>query len=154
QRGPLNVLRQLERTARSSDLLERFLADRDEAAFEGLLRLHGGMVMGVCRRILGNRADAEDAFQATFVVLARKANSIVPRSQVGNWLYGVARYTAIRMKAMNHRRQRQQAALADALQRRSAHDNAQLDALDEQLAKLPDKYRIPIVLCDLEGRRL
>src|SRR5437588_11173336 len=72
------------------ELLEGYIARRDEAAFEELVRRHGPMVLGVCRRILRNQADAEDAFQATFLVLVRKAGSIRPRSLVSNWLYGVA----------------------------------------------------------------
>src|SRR3954454_17188577 len=72
------------------ELLECFIARRDAAAFEALVRRHGPMVLGVCRRVLRNEADAEDAFQATFLVLVKKAHTIVPRHLVGNWLYGVA----------------------------------------------------------------
>src|SRR5262245_3901306 len=87
-----------------ADLLEWFITLRDEAAFEALVRRHGPMVLGVCRRILGNHADAEDAFQATFLVLVKKATSVVPRSLVGHWLYGVACKTARKARAMNDRR--------------------------------------------------
>src|SRR5947208_5615179 len=73
-----------------SELLECFILDQDEDAFEAIVRRHGAMVLGACRRILRNEADAEDAFQATFLVLVKKAHTIAPRHLVGNWLYGVA----------------------------------------------------------------
>src|SRR5437868_2570557 len=70
-------------------LLDRFLATRDERAFAALVERHGPMVLSVCRRVLRDPHDTEDAFQATFLVLARRAASVVPRERVGNWLYGV-----------------------------------------------------------------
>src|SRR5262245_6781329 len=73
-----------------AELLERFIAARDALAFEGLVRRHGPMVLGACRRLCRNEADAEDAFQAAFLVLVEKAGSVAPRSLVGRWLYGVA----------------------------------------------------------------
>src|SRR5918912_374248 len=79
-------------------LLEGFLSRRDEAAFEALVRRHGPMVLGVCRRVLRNWHDAEDAFQATFLVLVKKAASVVPRERVGSWLYGVAHQTALKAR--------------------------------------------------------
>src|SRR5262249_6508711 len=96
--------RQDEAGRTDGELLEDFIARRDEAAFEGLLRRHGPMVLGVCRRIVRNEADAEDAFQATFLVLVKKAATIRPRGMVGNWLYGVARTTALKARTMNTRR--------------------------------------------------
>src|SRR5262245_1136267 len=75
--------------------LERYVQGREEAVFAALLRRHGPMVWGVCRRVLRSAEDAEDAFQATFLVLVRKAAAVVPREKVGNWLYGMARQTAL-----------------------------------------------------------
>src|SRR5436853_535178 len=83
-----------------AELLGCYVTDRDEAAFAALLRRHGPMVLGVCRRVLRHAQDAEDAFQATFLVLARKAHTVVPRGRVSNWLYGVAHNTARKARAM------------------------------------------------------
>src|SRR5262245_21392084 len=138
------------------DLLERFVTGDDEATFEALLRRHGPMVLGVCRRVLRNEADAEDAFQATFLVLVRKADSLRPHGLVGNWLYGVAHNTALKAREMNLRR-RQKEQEAGALPGRSEPGGmwAELLALlDRELPALPDKYRAPIVLCDLEGKTI
>src|SRR5438045_1732818 len=85
--------RQEEAARTDGQLLEAFVRDRSAAAFEALVRRHGPMVLGVCRRTLANPHDADDAFQATFLVLARKAASVWPGERVGNWLYGVARTT-------------------------------------------------------------
>src|SRR5260370_36102859 len=105
------VLRSLRRAALQHDgemsdrqLLERFLTAREEAAFEALVRRHGPMVLGVCRRVLVHHHDAEDAFQATFLVLVRKAASIVARETVGNWLYSVAYRTAQKARTAVARR--------------------------------------------------
>src|SRR5262249_11635454 len=94
-------------------LLERFLSRREEAAFEALVRRHGPMVLGVCRRLLRCDHDAEDAFQATFLVLVRKAASVVPRELVGNWLYGVAHRTALKARSMAARRRALEARVRD-----------------------------------------
>ncbi len=136
-----------------SALLECFIGQRDEAAFAALMRRHGPMVLGVCRRVLHNEADAEDCFQATFLVLVRKAASIRPRGMVANWLYGVARNTATRAKAMRNRRRKREGEAAAQNVRASADQAQQLpELLEQELQALPDKYRAAIVLCDLEGK--
>jgi RNA polymerase sigma factor (sigma-70 family) len=133
-------------------LLEQFLAGRDPAAFEALVRRHGPMVLGVCRRVLGQDADAADAFQATFLVLVRKAGSIVPRSQVGNWLYGVAHQTARKARAMNARRRARERHAPPPTSAPAEEQWRRLEALlDEELARLPEAYRAAVVLCELEG---
>src|SRR5262245_5943421 len=149
-----SFLRQDGATLTDGELLECVIARRDEAAFEALMRRHGPMVLGVCRRVLRNEADAEDAFQATFLVLAKKAASIRPRGMVGNWLYGVAQNTARNARAMILRR-RQKEREAGTMPRQAAPDEvwAELQALlDQELPALPDVYRAIIVLCDLEGK--
>ncbi len=136
-------------------LLNRFLAQRDEAAFEALVRRHGPMVLGVCRRILKNAEDAEDAFQATFLVLVRKAATITKRETMGGWLYGVARKTALKAREAGERRRAKERRVGEMSPRQthSADGGWELQAvLDQELGRLPDKYRVPIVLCDLEGR--
>jgi RNA polymerase sigma factor (sigma-70 family) len=133
-------------------LLEYFVVRRDETAFEALVRRHGSMVLGVCQRILRNVHDAEDAFQATFLVLARKAASVKPREVVGNWLYGVAYRTALKARAMNAKRRTKEKQAGDRPRAKSSSDEELLTRLDHELNRLPDKYRVPVVLCELEGR--
>lgn len=135
-------------------LLTAYVTGRDEAAFEALARRHAGMVWGVCRRTLGNDHDAEDAFQATFLILSCKAASIKPPSMVGNWLYGVARRAALKARDQRRRRQlkEKQAAYLPDQELTCYSERMELrQVLDKELSRLPAKYRIPIVLCDLEG---
>jgi RNA polymerase sigma factor (sigma-70 family) len=157
------VLRQLRRAVLPPDggpltdgqLLESFLDGRDEAALAALVRRHGPMVWGVCRRVLTNHHDAEDAFQATFLVLVRKAASVRPRALVGNWLYGVARQTALKARALAARRkgrERQVTEMPEAAVADQDRGDDLLKLLDEELGRLPDKYRAVLVLCDLEGK--
>ncbi len=136
-------------------LLERFAADRDETAFEALVHRHGPLVWGVCRRRLRHHQDAEDAFQATFLVLARKAAAIRRPELLANWLYGVAYRTAARARAdASRRRAREQTAAVSAVVLPSS-DIVWQDlrpVLDEEVQRLPAKYRAAFVLCYLEGR--
>jgi RNA polymerase sigma factor (sigma-70 family) len=139
-----------------AQLLESFLSGKDEAAFAVLVRRHGPMVLGVCRRILHNRHDAEDAFQATFLVLVRKAGSVVPREMVANWLYGVANRTAMKARTLIAKRsvrERQVAEMPEpkAVERDDCWHELQ-PLLDRELSRLPDKYRVPVVLCDWRAR--
>src|SRR5690242_18128398 len=148
-------LRQTGGGLTDGQLLECFLSDRNEAAFEALVRRHGPMVLGVCRRVLAHAQDAEDAFQATFLVLARRAASVVPREAVGNWLYGVAYRTALKARTLTARRRACERQVRDVPQpvtepQASREELERL--LDEELHRLPDRYRLPLVLCDLEGR--
>jgi len=136
-------------------LLQSFIDRRDGVAVAALVRRHGPMVLGVCRRVLGSTHDAEDAFQATFLVLVRKAASIVPRELVGNWLYGVAYRTALEARARNARRrarERQVSEMPDAPTEPDAAWRELCPLLDRELTRLPDKYRAPVVLCELQGR--
>jgi RNA polymerase sigma factor (sigma-70 family) len=139
-----------------ADLLDRFCTGREEAAFTLLVQRHGPAVLGVCRRLLGNAADAEDAFQATFLVLLRKADSIRKRSSLGSWLYGVAYRVATKARARSARFAAGQSAAATA----ATHDNP-LDksahrelcaVLDDEIQRMPERYRAPLILCGLEGK--
>jgi len=142
--------------APDGQLLVRFLRQRDEGAFTALFRRHGPMVWGVCWRVLRDSQAAEDAFQATFLVFVRKAGSIGRPELLANWLYGVAYRTASRAKSLLDRRRvrEQQGNVETALAEES---DAALwrdlrPVLDEELQSLPEKYRIPLVLCYLEGK--
>ena len=136
-------------------LLEDYISRRDEAALAVLVRRHGPMVWGVCRRVLRSHHDAEDAFQATFFVLVRKAASIVPRQMVANWLYGVAHQTALNARATAAKRKGRERQVTEMPEPAVAEQDLWRDlqlVLDEELSRLPDKYRAVIVLCDLEGK--
>ncbi len=136
-------------------LLRRFAESRDEAAFALLVQRHGPMVLGVCCRVLGPGPDAEDAFQATFVVLARRAAVLADREVVGNWLFGVARRTALKARALAARRRTKEREMARPEESRTSSDSKELrEVIDVAIARLPAKYRIPVVLCELEGRSL
>jgi RNA polymerase sigma factor (sigma-70 family) len=158
-----NVLQHLRRLAFASDLgglddahlLGRFLDHQDESAFETLVRRHGPMVLGVCQRLLTDPRDIEDAFQVTFLVLLRKARSLSRRDRLASWLYGVARRTAMKARTLAARRQAQERPILEepVIQPEDAliwHDLRPV--LDEELSRLPAKYRVPVILCYLEGK--
>jgi RNA polymerase sigma factor (sigma-70 family) len=150
-------LRHLAHPAEATDrqLLERFAARRDEAAFATLVRRHGPLVLSVCQRILGEAHDAEDAFQATFLVLARKAAAVRWQASIGSWLYGVAWRVAHKKRVDTAQRRAHERQLA-SLPRPEPASEASLRELaallDDELQALPDPYRTPLVLCYLEGR--
>ncbi|MFL5245428.1 MAG: sigma-70 family RNA polymerase sigma factor [Gemmataceae bacterium] len=136
-------------------LLEQFISRRDEAAFGALVRRHGPLVFTVCQRILDNVQDTEDAFQATFLVLVRRARSIAKRQSIGSWLHGVARRIAVRAKSSARRREILNRQIAchhapDSLQEVIRRDLRVL--LDEEVQRLPAHYREPFVLCYMQGK--
>jgi RNA polymerase sigma factor (sigma-70 family) len=136
-------------------LLYDFVAAGDPGAFAELLRRHGPMVLGACRRLLLDEHDAEDAFQATFLVLARKAASVRDTEAVGGFLYGVARRTAMNARKSNARRRRSEQQSCERTSEQPAAQSSlrELQAvLDEEVGRLPEKYRAPFVLCCLEGQ--
>ena len=136
-------------------LLEDYISRREEAALAALVRRHGPMVWGVCRRVLRSYHDAEDAFQATFLVLVRKATSIASGELLANWLYGVAYQTALNARGAAARRRARERQVAEMPEPAVSEQDLCRDLqplLDEELSRLPDKYRVVIVLCDLEGK--
>src|SRR6266852_3397737 len=144
----LQFIRRIHRDPRmegsaDQELLRRFVDGRDEAAFETMLHRHGPMVLDVCRGVLGNEADAEDAFQATSLILARKAGSIRKAASLASWLHGVAYRTALRARADSARRQRHEAR---ASERSTTTDPDELtwrevrQAVHEELARLPERH--------------
>jgi RNA polymerase sigma factor (sigma-70 family) len=136
-----------------TELLQRFLAERDEAAFEALVQRHGPMVLSLCRYLVHNAADAEDAFQATFLVLVRRAASIRKPELLGNWLYGVAYRVAVRARSQAARRRaREKREVEMIAPEQSSEGSEWRPVLHEELNHLPEKYRAPMVLCYLQGK--
>ena len=138
-----------------ADLLGRFVATRDGEAFAELVRRHGPVVFGVCRRVTGDHHLAEDAFQAVFVVLAAKAAVVRPRDAVAAWLHGVAVRTALRARTAAGRRRRREvptAVLPEPTCPPRAEPDDAIAILDQEIAALPERFRLPVVLCELEGR--
>src|SRR5262249_53956178 len=153
------VTRPQSSEAADASLLRRFISERDETAFAALLHRHGPMVLHVCRRVLGDLHDAEDAFQATFLILARKAATVRPRRALPAWLHVVARRVALKARSAK-------AGQSVPLRPVDAPADPRLDPLatiavrellgilDEELERLPEVYRLPVILCALEGRSL
>src|SRR5262245_24693894 len=136
-------------------LLEEFTGRHREAAFEALLRRHGPMVLGVCRRVLGDAHGAEDAFQATFLVLFRRAPALDRRGPLAGWLHAVAYHVALRARAEAARRRRREREAHDMRPAEPTAEEAWDDlrpVLDEELQRLPDECRPAVVLCYLEGK--
>ncbi len=155
------ALQWVQRTASAggvcdSELLQRFVSGADEAAFELLLWRHQRLVFGVCRRVLHNTHDAEDALQATFLVLARKGRTIGRGESLAAWLYRVAYRCALTVRARQARREQALAADRDAVAPNDATQPAERhelrDILDEELHRLPEQFRVPAVLCYLGGQ--
>jgi RNA polymerase sigma factor (sigma-70 family) len=143
------------RTAPDRQLLQRFAHGREEAAFEALVRRHGPLVLGVCRRVLRQEQDAEDVFQATFLVLARKAGSVGERSSLGTWLYRVAYHMALKARKQTAARQKREQRSArpeetDPLAEVTGREL--LAVFDEELQALPEGEREALVLCYLQGK--
>jgi RNA polymerase sigma factor (sigma-70 family) len=145
-------------SASDAALLGRIVSTRDEAAFAAIMSRHGPLVLQVCRRILHNADDAEDAFQATFLVLARKVATVRPPEALSAWLHGVARRVALKARCSGARQHREQppfqASVADPRPDPLAELSARelLALVDEEVQRLPQVYRLPVILCCLEGR--
>jgi RNA polymerase sigma factor (sigma-70 family) len=156
--GVLQHIRKLvaaghDRAPADAELLERFVRHRDEAAFAALVQRHGPMVLGVCRRVLKDAHDAEDACQAAFLVLARRAGSVRNRGSVGSWLYGVAYRAAANLRRQVARRRGREVPAVDVGQSPPEVSWREVQALlDEELRALPERFRAPLLLCCLEGR--
>ena len=141
-----------------AQLLDLFLTragDDAEDAFAALVHRHGPMVLGVCRRMLPGSHDAEDAFQATFLILVRRAASIGRRERLANWLYGVAVRTSREARRRAARRQARERRVMEMARIESEPVGDQADLvplLDEELSRLPGRYRAALVACELEGK--
>jgi RNA polymerase sigma factor (sigma-70 family) len=144
-----------EEALKDGQLLQRFADGREEAAFAALVRRHGPLVLGVCRRVLRDAHAAEDAFQATFLVLLRRARALDRRGSLAGWLHTVAYHVALRARARAARRQRQERQVAQMADTVSPPGEVWLDlqpVLDEELGRLPETYREAVLLCCVQGK--
>src|SRR5262245_3349764 len=155
---PLALVQRLAPAAANvtdQELLARFLRNQDQGAFAALVQRHGPMVLALCRRILDHEQDAEDAFQATFLVLVRRSGTLENPDLLSSWLYGVAYRTAKKVRTQGARRRKQERQVASVTATEEpAPDHAWRElcsALDDELNRLPEKYRLPLVLCYLQG---
>ncbi len=136
-------------------LLARFIAANDETAFAEIVRRHGAMVLGVCRSILQHQQDAEDAFQATFLVLARRAGAIRKQASLGSWLHGVAYRLALKSREQSAKRHARTQPASDAMATEPIDDISVREwqaILHDEMQRLPDKYRAVLLLCYWEGK--
>ena len=161
-KGPLgNLIQAVRKFARSEpadvlndgQLLTRFLKDRDETSFQALVQRHGPSVLSLCRRMLGDAHLAEDAFQATFLVLARRAGAITRHESLGSWLYGVAYRVALKARQGASRRQIREQSYSSMFEPSEEKNDPEMsEVLEQELQRLPEKYRAPLLLCYLEGK--
>ena len=156
-----NIVQAIRKLARSEScddqadeqLLSRFVKDRDEAAFQTLVQRHGPAVLGLCRRILGDAHLAEDALQAAFLILARRAAAIKRRQSLGSWLNRVAYHVALQARQERVRQQTRERSYSNIMEPREEKSNAAMsEVLEQELQRLPEKYRAPLLLCYLEGK--
>lgn len=143
------------RACNDRELLERFLTAEDEAAFTLLVERHGPMILGLCRRLLRDRHEADDACQATFLVLARKARSVRKQESLASWLHGVAYRVSISLRRQRARRVRRERSACKAAVQEPDDGLTWRElrpVLDEELQRLPERYRAPLILCYLEGK--
>jgi RNA polymerase sigma factor (sigma-70 family) len=158
------ILRQLTRMVEDrqvknlsdADLLNRYLLRRDSGAFHALVRRHGNMVLSVCRCVLGNEADVEDAFQATFLVLVRKARSIRKRGSLSSWLYGVAHRICLKARSTSAKRRKHESQVqqrAPSIEADSPFTWPEVQRLvHDELNQLAERHRAPLILCYLQGK--
>src|SRR5882672_8694634 len=153
---PRGASKQSDLTGLKDDqLLARFFKEREDAAFAVLVERYGPLVYGVCRRILSDANDAEDAFQATFLVLVRKGGTLRDPGRVASWLYGVAYRTARKLRAKAALRTKSERQASEMPTKSDVSDMTydELQAvLDQEISQLPEKYALPLVLCYLEGK--